>query len=105
MTQMKPEDSRDRWEVFSNTKPYQSMTESQRMIFDHAEENGMRGAKRYTRDDIAKWKEKRANMTAEELAEMEMKLEEKGRKGGIALIIGIAIFFSIGVIGCMMAAG
>lgn len=62
---LRPEDREARWDVYSDTKPYQNMTENQRMIFDHAEENGIRGVKRYTKADIARWKENRANMTEE----------------------------------------
>lgn len=55
---LRPEDRHERWDVYSDTKPYQNMTENQRMVFDHAEENGIRGAKRYTKADIARWKDK-----------------------------------------------
>jgi len=102
---LRPEDRRDRWEVFSDTKPYQSMSESQRMIFDHAEENGMRGAKRYTKADIDKWQEKRASMAEEEIAEMEAKAERKGDKMGKGFLVVVGAIIILSVIACIWIAG
>ena len=105
MPHLNPKDCREKWDVYSDTKPYQNMTEGQRMVFDHAEENGMRGAKRYTRDDIAKWKEKRASMTPEELAAYDEALEKKGAKAGKGFLIVVGIIFVLAVIGCIWLAG
>ena len=94
MTHLNPKDCRDKWDVYSDTEPYQNMTESQRIIFDHAEENGMRGSKRYTRDDIAKWKEKRAKMTPEELEEMKQK-DELDMWTSKWFLIGLGVFLAV----------
>lgn len=102
-TNLRPKAKSDKWDIFSDTNPYQNMTESQRMVFDHAEENGMRGAKRYTKEDIAKWQEKRANMTEEEIAAMEAEIERKGTKMGKGFLIGVAVLFVLAIIGCIVA--
>ena len=101
MTKLKPEDRRDRWHVFSNTKPYQNMTKSQRTVFDHAEENGMRGSIRYTKHDIAKWKAKRANMSEEEVLEMEANESRKGAIAGAGFLAVVAVMLIVCVVICI----
>ena len=102
---LRPEDRHERWDVYSDTKPYQNMTENQRMVFDHAEENGIRGAKRYTKADIARWKEKRANMAEEEIAAMEAEFEQKGNKMGKGFLIAVGVIVVFAVIACIWIAG
>ena len=105
MTNLKTKNRSDKWEVFSDTNPYQNMTKSQQMVFDHAEENGMRGSIRYTKYDIAKWEAKRADMTEAEIAEMEAKAERKGAKAGKGFLIVVGVIFVLAVIGCIWIAG
>ena len=59
-------------------------------FYDYMEENGMRGAKRYAEADIAKWQAKRANMTKEELEEMEQQ-DELDKWTGKWMLIGIGV--------------
>lgn len=94
MTHLNPKDCREEHGVYSNTKPYQKMTESQRMIFDHAEANGRCGAKRRSDEEVAKWKDKRAKMTKAELEEMELQ-DELNKKTGTWMLIGLGIALAI----------
>ena len=104
MTRLNPKDCREEHGVYSNTTPYQNMTESQRMIFDHAEANGRCGAKRRSDEEVAKWKEKRAKMTKAELEEMEQQ-DELNKKTGTLMLIGLgvalAVFCTLLIIGEM----
>ncbi len=94
MTHLDPRDCREEHGVYSNTRPYQNMTKNQRMIFDHAEANGRSGAKRRSDEEVAKWKEKRANMTPEELEEMKQK-DELDKWTGTWMLIGLGIFLAV----------
>ncbi len=104
-TNLRPEERHERWEVYSDTKPYQNMSSSQREVFNYMEENGIRGAKRYTKEDIAKWQAKRANMTEEEIAEMEANLERKGDKMGKGFLVVVGAIVILAVIACIWIAG
>lgn len=94
MTRLNPKDCREEHGVYSNTKPYQNMTESQRMIFDHAEASGRCGAKRRSNEEVAKWKDKRAKMTKAELEEMEQQ-DELNKRTGTWMLIGLGIALAI----------
>ena len=92
-------------EEYKETQPYQNMDESQRAVFDYIEDNAVCGSKRYTRDNLARWKEKRASMTPEELAAYDEALEKKGAKAGKGFLIVVGIIFVLAVIGCIWLAG
>lgn len=94
MTHLNLKDCREEHGVYSNTRPYQQMSENQRMIFDHAEESGRCGSKRRSDEEVAKWKEKRANMTKEELEEMKQQ-DELDKKTGTWMLIGLGVVLAV----------
>lgn len=104
MTHLNPKDCREERGVYSNTPAYQKLSNSQKMIFDHAEENGMWGAKRRSDEEVAKWKDKRANMTQAEQEEMKQQ-DELNKKTGTLMLIGLgvalAVFCTLLIIGEM----
>lgn len=101
MTHLNPKDCREEWDVFSDTKPYQNMTKRQREIFDHGEVNGIRGAKRYTKEDISRWQEKRTNMTPEELEAYLAKEDRKSKAAGAGALIVIGVMLIICIVVCV----
>ena len=101
MTHLNPKESREAWNVFSDTKPYQNMTKRQREIFDHGEANGLRGVKRYTEADIARWKEKRDSMTPEELEAYFAKEERKAKIAGACGLIAVCVLLAVCIVVCM----
>ena len=94
MEHLNPRDCREEHGVYSNSPAYQNLSDSQKMIFDYAEENGIRGSKRRSAEEIARWKEKRAKMTPEELEEMKQK-DELDKWTGKWMLIGFGIFLAV----------
>ena len=83
--------------------PYQNMSDSQKAFFDYTEEAGMYGGKRKAKAEAEAWRQKRANMTEEEIAAMEAEAEVKGTKMGKGFLIGVAVLFVLAIIGCVVA--
>lgn len=101
MTHLNPKECREAFHVFSDTKPYQNMSKRQREIFDHGEANGMRGSKRYTKEDIAKWQAKRDSMTPEELETYLAKEERKSKIAGVCGLIAVGVLLVVCIVVCM----
>ena len=100
-----PEDRRETWQSYKNTNGYQKMTKSQRMVLDHAEENGRCGSLRYSKADMKRWEAKRADMTEAEILEMEAKASKKGTIAGIGFLAIVAVAMIACVMTCMELAG
>ena len=78
---------------YKDTKPYQNMTDGQRVVLDNADNNGIYGGIRSAKA----WKEKRAQLTPEELEEIKQndKLNEWTSKWALLGIVTSVVLFGI----------
>ena len=78
---------------YKETKPYQNMTDSQRVFLVNADNNGIYGGIRSAKA----WKEKRAQLTPEELEEIKQndKLNEWTSKWALLGIVASVVLFGI----------
>jgi len=78
---------------YKDTKPYQNMTDSQRVFLDNADNNGIYGGIRSARE----WKEKHDRMTPEKLEEMKQidQLNEWTSKWILLGIVASVVLFGI----------
>lgn len=83
-------------EKYNESKPYQNMNNSQKSIMDHIESGAF--CKRFSQEEVGKWKAKRDNTTDEELKALEEKAEQDRKRGKWFLIgFGIIILAIAGI--------
>lgn len=89
--------------TYKDSKPYQSMADSQKEVFDYWDENdAMKSRLPKAMDEVTTWKAKQDAMTASEKAQRQEEICLENRTAGI---VGIGLALALGIFVIMLIVG